>query len=73
LRGSRHPGRPVSSKPAEIKLFLAGTLDATRLRELTDGMLAAAILAASRVKATAAKSSNSASVALANRAVAAAL
>jgi len=31
------------SKPAEIKLFLAGTLDATRTRELTDEMLAAGI------------------------------
>ena len=31
------------SKPAEIKQFLAGTLDSTRTRELTDQMLAARI------------------------------
>jgi type II secretory pathway predicted ATPase ExeA len=31
------------SKPAEIKMFLNGTLDATRSRELTDQMLAAGL------------------------------
>jgi hypothetical protein len=29
------------SKPAEIRMFLKGTLDASRNRELTDQMLAA--------------------------------
>ena len=31
------------SKPAEIRMFLGGTLDADRTRELTDRMLAAGL------------------------------
>jgi hypothetical protein len=39
----RHLAEQFNAKPAEIKRFLRGELDATRTRELTEEMLAAGL------------------------------